>query len=179
MAPPHTVNAVKLTIAKVEKIRVKDRKSISLFLTPYSQSPMANAGKVTILNLIGPGSTPHEPLALVAKMIDFAYVPEEMPQEMLQEILQEVPQEVPQEMPQEIIQEMPQAFEPEWPGIGRPAEALYAPLEPQGRGGLASAAEPDTTSPEIRYRMSIQHSYFPFHILTVGGSVLSALHRQL
>ena len=69
VAFPHTVQAVKRSIANVEKI--KDRTSTSLFLTPYSQSPMGNAGKVAILNRTGPGSTPQEPLAVVAKMSDF------------------------------------------------------------------------------------------------------------
>ena len=68
MPPPHTAEAVKRSIAKVENI--KDRTSISLFLTPYSQSPISDACEVTILNSTGPGSTPHEPLALVAKMSD-------------------------------------------------------------------------------------------------------------
>jgi hypothetical protein len=51
---------------------IKDRTSTSLFLTPYSESPMpvADTDKVTILNRTGPGSTPHDPLALVAKMSD-------------------------------------------------------------------------------------------------------------
>ena len=66
--PPHTTNAVKRSIAKVENI--KDRTSTSLFLTPYSQSPMGDACEVTIFNRTGPGSTPQEPLALVAKMSD-------------------------------------------------------------------------------------------------------------
>ena len=56
-------------------------------------------------------------------------------------------------------------------------------LESGGRGGLESAAVPDTTpESEIRYRMSIQHSstfLFLLNILTTGGSVLSALRRQL
>ena len=104
--PPHTAKAVKFSIAKVENI--KDFKNTSLFLTPYSQSPMSDAGKVTILNHTGPGSTPEEPLALVAKM----------------------------------------------------SESERRALESEGtrRGGLASAAEPDITPPEIRYRTSIQHS---------------------
>ena len=66
--PPRTVKAVRDRITKVEKI--KDRESTSLYLTPYSQSPMDNAEKVTIFNGTGPGSTPREPLALVAKMSD-------------------------------------------------------------------------------------------------------------
>ena len=64
--PPHTIKAVKHSIAKVEDI--KDRTSTSLFLTPYSKSPMRDSNKVTILNRTGLGSTPQEPLALVAKM---------------------------------------------------------------------------------------------------------------
>ena len=66
--PPHTAKAVKRCIAKMENI--KDRTSTTLFLTPYSQSPMADDDKVTILSRIGPGSTPQEPLALVAKLSD-------------------------------------------------------------------------------------------------------------
>ena len=65
--PPRTVKAVK-GIAKVENI--KDRESTSLFLTPYSQSPMDDTEKVAILNGTGPGSTPQDPLALVTKMSD-------------------------------------------------------------------------------------------------------------
>ena len=102
--PPHTAKAVKHSIAKVENI--KDRKSTSLFLTSYSQSPMGDDGKITILNRTGPGSTPQEPLAIVAKMSDSER----------------------------------NAFESE------------------GRGGLANGAELHTMPPEIRYRMSIQHS---------------------
>ena len=66
--PPHTAEAVKNRIAKVEDI--KDPTSTSLFLTQYSQSSMSDADKIAILNRTGPGSTPQEPLALVAKMSD-------------------------------------------------------------------------------------------------------------
>ena len=66
--PPHTVIAVKRSIAKVENI--KDPTSTRLFLTPYSQSPTGDADKVPILNRTGPGSTPQEPLALVARILD-------------------------------------------------------------------------------------------------------------
>jgi hypothetical protein len=73
--PPHrdTAMAVKRTIAKLENI--KDRESTSLFLTPYSQLPMGNADKITNLNQTasGPGSTPQEPLAFVAKCKDFRF----------------------------------------------------------------------------------------------------------
>ena len=68
VAPPHTARSVKRSIAKVENI--KDSTSISLFLTPFSHSPMGHTDKVAILNRTGPGSTPQEPLALVAKMSD-------------------------------------------------------------------------------------------------------------
>ena len=123
---PRTVKAVKRSIAKVENI--KDRESTSLFLTPYSQSPMDDADKITILNGTGLGSTPQEPLALVVnlKMSD---------------------------------------------------SERSALEESEGRGGLASSAEHDTTLPEIRYCTSIQHSFH--NILTVEESVLSALRRRL
>ena len=68
MPPPRTAKTVKCSIAKVENI--KDRENTSLYLTPYSESPMDDAEKVPILNGTGPGSTPQEPLALVAKMSD-------------------------------------------------------------------------------------------------------------
>jgi hypothetical protein len=71
---------------------------------------MDDAEKVTILNGTGPGSTPQEPLALVAKMSD----------------------------------------------------SDRSALDSKGRIGLqvasAALAEHDTTSPEIRYGTSIQHS---------------------
>ena len=116
MPPPHTIKAVKHSIAKVENI--KDRTSTSLFLTPYRKSPMRDSDKVTILNRTGLGSTPQEPLALVAKM----------------------------------------------------SSSERSALESEERGGLASAEEPYTTPPEVRYRTSIQHCpNFSFHdILTVG-----------
>ena len=51
---------------------MNDPTTISLFLTPYNQSPMGNADKFTILNRTqaGPVSTPQNPLVLVAKMSD-------------------------------------------------------------------------------------------------------------
>ena len=122
--PPHTVNAIKLRIAKAEDINLNDPTSLSLFLTPYNQSPMNDTDKVTILNRTGPGSTPQEPLALVAKMTD----------------------------------------------------SERSVVESGRRGGLA---EPIITSPGIRYRTSVPHTYFSFRkILTVGGSLLSALRQQ-
>ena len=66
--PPHTIKAVKHSIAKVENI--KNRASTSLFISPYSKLPMRDADKLTILNRAGPGSTPQEPLAFVAEILD-------------------------------------------------------------------------------------------------------------
>ena len=68
MPPPCTAKTVKRCITEVENI--KGRESTSLFLIPYSQSPMDDANKVIILNITGPGSTPQEPLSFVAKMSD-------------------------------------------------------------------------------------------------------------
>ena len=122
--PPRTAKSVKCSIAKVENI--KDRESTALYLTPSSQSPMDDTEKITILNGTGPGSTPQEPLALVAKMSD----------------------------------------------------SERRDLESRGKGRLASASKPCSSSPETRYCMSIQHSP-SFIFVTVGGSVLSALRRRL
>ena len=66
--PPRTARTVKRCIAKKEII--KDRENTSLFLTSYSQTPMDDTDKVSILNGTGPGSTSQEPLALVAKLSD-------------------------------------------------------------------------------------------------------------
>jgi hypothetical protein len=123
VSPPRNLKAVKSRIIKVENIRVKVGERTRLFLTPYSQSPMDGADKASILNGTGPGSTPQEPLALVAQLSD----------------------------------------------------SERSALESDGRGGLASAAEPQA---DTRYGMFIQHS--PTHVLvtTVGGSVLSTLRRR-
>ena len=67
--PPHTIKAVKRSIAKTENI--EDRTNTSLFLSSYSESPMRDTDKFRIRNCIGLGSTPQQPLALVAKMSDF------------------------------------------------------------------------------------------------------------
>jgi hypothetical protein len=87
---------------------------------------MGDAEKVTIFNGTGPGSTPQEPLALVAKMSD----------------------------------------------------SERSALESDGRRGLASGAEHDITSPEIRYRTFIQHSLTFLFVTSRLGSVLSALRHQ-
>ena len=122
--PPHTVKAVKHSIAKVEGI--KDPTTSGLFLTPCSQSPMGDADIVNILKGTGPGSSPQEPLALVAKMSD----------------------------------------------------SDRSAMESGERAELASA-ESDTTSPDIRYRMSNQHSLTFLFLTLFWGSVLSALRQRL
>ena len=107
--PPRTAKTVKRSIAKVENL--KDRESTSLFLSPYSQAPMDDVEKITIVNGTGPGSTAQEPLALVTTM----------------------------------------------------SEPERSNLESGRRGGLANAAEPDTTPPGIRFGTSVQN--FPFQVL--------------
>lgn len=52
---PHTIKTMKHSIAKIENI--EDRTNTSLFLSPYSQSPMREGDKFTIRNCIGLGST--------------------------------------------------------------------------------------------------------------------------
>jgi hypothetical protein len=42
--------------------------------------------------------------------------------------------------------------------VAKISDSDRSDLESEGRGGLARAAEPDTTSHEIRYRTSVQHS---------------------
>ena len=62
--PRHTVQTVRCSIARVEDI--KDPSKTTLFVTPYCQSPMRNADKVTTLNCKGLRvlvSMPQEPLA--------------------------------------------------------------------------------------------------------------------
>ena len=66
--PPHTVHNVRCCIARVEGI--EDPAKTSLFLTPYSQSPMREADNVTILDRNGLGSRPQDPLAFVARISD-------------------------------------------------------------------------------------------------------------
>ena len=70
VAPPHTAEAIKFRIAKAEDINLNDPTTIRLFLSPYNQSPLDDTEKVNILDRTGAGSTPEEPLALVAKLSD-------------------------------------------------------------------------------------------------------------
>ena len=125
--PPRTVKALKRSIAKKEDINDRST-STSLFLALYSQSTVNDAVKITnIFNATGPGSTPQDPVALVAQMSD----------------------------------------------------SERSALESEGRGGLGSIAESDTTAPEIRYRMSIQHfSTFLFVTSRLFGEVYYRLYAD-
>jgi hypothetical protein len=66
--PPHTANSVKRSIARVEDI--KDRARTILCLTPYSLLPMEDVDDIGILDPMGPGFSPEEPVAFVAKVTD-------------------------------------------------------------------------------------------------------------
>ena len=162
--PPHTVKAVKHSIAKLENI--KDRTKTSLFLTLYSESPIGDAEKVTIRNRTSLGSTPQEPLALVAKMSDTerraleyevtsalelepARITELEPAR-ITEIYCDKAAEVAEPYWDNLKAVEPEAPEPE---VAEPALPAWARAEP----ARAITAEPAsaTATPEIRYRMSI------------------------
>jgi hypothetical protein len=65
--PPHTVDTLKNCLASSEDIA--DIASLSLFrLTQSSQSPMDDTCKITIRTRTGPGSSPQEPMVLVANL---------------------------------------------------------------------------------------------------------------
>ena len=65
--PPRNAKDVKRVIEKVENIKNGESTTTSsLFLSPCSQSPMDDSDKVTT----DAGSTPLEPLALVAEISD-------------------------------------------------------------------------------------------------------------
>jgi hypothetical protein len=54
--------------------------------------------------------------------------------------------------------------------VAKMTDSERSALESDGRGGLANAAEPDTTHPEIQYGTSIQHSASTFlSVLTSYG----------
>ena len=116
----------------MENIKLEDRGSTSLFLTSYSESPMDDTEKVNILNGTGPGSTPQEPLALLAKLSD----------------------------------------------------SETSALESGRIGGHASAAEPGTTPPGIRYGTFIKQSLFLFVTLdcwgkcTINSTIIPKFHRK-
>ena len=65
--------------------------------------------------------------------------------------------------------------------VAKISDSKRSALESEERVELEIAAEPDTTSPEIRYGESIQHSLTFLFVTSrlVGESVLSALRHQL
>ena len=154
--PPHTVKAVKHSIAKLENI--KDRTKTSLFLTLYSESPIGDAEKVTIRNRTSLGSTPQEPLALVAKMSDTE-------RRALEYEVTSAAEHEPARTPEIYWDKAAKVAEPYWdnlkavepeapePEVAEPALPAWARAEP----AWAITAEPAsaTATPEIRYRMSI------------------------
>jgi len=66
IAPPHNVDSLKRGLMTLEDIN--RRKSISLFLTRNSRSPMDDTRKIDILKRTGAGSTPEKALAVVVKL---------------------------------------------------------------------------------------------------------------
>jgi hypothetical protein len=68
VAPPHTALALKHCLLNVENI--DNSTDAKLFVTTSSQAPMDDAGSLSILAQPGLGSTPTEPLALVATFSD-------------------------------------------------------------------------------------------------------------
>ena len=73
VAPPHTALTLKHCLLSVENIN--NATNAKLFITTSSQAPMDDADSLSILAQPGPGSTPTEPLALVAKFSDVARSP--------------------------------------------------------------------------------------------------------
>jgi hypothetical protein len=68
VTPPHTVLNLKRCLSRIENIDVNIQ--TSLFVSPSSQAPMDDTGRVSILAYPGPGCTPNEPMALVAMCPD-------------------------------------------------------------------------------------------------------------
>ena len=69
ITPPHNVDSLKRCLAKHEDIDHR-RKTISIFLTRSSKSPMDDSSKINIVKRTGTGSTPRDALALVVKLPD-------------------------------------------------------------------------------------------------------------
>lgn len=65
VTPPHTVISLKRCLSNVEGI--DNETPTSLFVSASSRKMMDDTGSVSILSNPGPGCTPNEPLALVAK----------------------------------------------------------------------------------------------------------------
>jgi len=66
VTPPHTAINLKRCLLAVENIHASI--STSLFITASTQEPLDDKAKVLILQFPGPGCTPNEPMALVAKV---------------------------------------------------------------------------------------------------------------
>jgi hypothetical protein len=66
VTPPHTAINLKRCLLAVEKIDASI--STSLFITASTQEPLNDTTKVLIVTFPGPGCTPNEPMALVAKV---------------------------------------------------------------------------------------------------------------
>jgi hypothetical protein len=65
VAPPHSAASIKKRICNAEIIQDPGR--ANLYLSPSSQSPMEENGRVSIASSTGAGFMPEEPLALVVK----------------------------------------------------------------------------------------------------------------
>jgi len=68
VSPPHTAISLKHCLFSVENI--DDKATASLFVAASSQTPMDDAGRLSILAYPGPGCTPNEPMAFVVKLSD-------------------------------------------------------------------------------------------------------------
>jgi len=68
VAPPHTAMSLKRCLSRIENINPNVQ--ISLFIATSSQTPIDDAGCLSILAYPGPGCTPNEPMALVATLTD-------------------------------------------------------------------------------------------------------------
>src|ERR1700733_13079558 len=66
VTPPHTAINLKSCLLAVEKIDASI--STSLFITASTQEPLNDTTNVLIVTFPGPGCTPNEPMALVAKV---------------------------------------------------------------------------------------------------------------
>ena len=66
VALPHTARSLRRCLSSIEHI---DRNTPTrLFIATSSQTPMKDAGRVSILANPGPGCTPNEPMVLVANI---------------------------------------------------------------------------------------------------------------
>jgi hypothetical protein len=66
VTPPHTAINLRRCLMAIENIDVSI--STSLFITASTQEPLDDKAKVSIVIFPGPGCTPNEPMALVAKV---------------------------------------------------------------------------------------------------------------